>query len=110
MVKLTHPKTGEKVTIQQFLKQWSDGMQKITPYQQCQSIQFGQIISLIGIIWGILFCIKLKYYWMMAILIGGAVVLGVQMLGNWQKKMILKNLDNTYNNAFNMDKEVKDGI
>ena len=89
----TNPKTKEKVTWKEFFHQWKVGMENITPYQQCITTQFGQIISLIGVVWGIIFSIRLGYWWMALILVGGVIVLGVQMLGNWQKKMILKNLE-----------------
>ena len=94
-----HPKTKERVTWKEFFKQWKEGMEKVTPYQQTVITQLGQIVSFIGVVWGIVFSIRLGYYWMMLILIGGLIVLGVQMLGNWQKKQILKQL-------FKMEKEV----
>ena len=105
-MRLTNPKTGEKVTLRQFFQQWKKGLEEITPLQQTITVQFGQIISAIGIIWGIIFSIRLGYWWMALILVGGMVVLAVQYLGNWQKKMILKKMDEVY---LNIETEVENG-
>ena len=88
-----HPKTKERVSWKEFFRQWKDGMNRITPLQQCIIIQFGQLISLVGVIWGIVFSVIIGYYWMMVILIGALIVVGTQLLGNWQKKFILKQID-----------------
>lgn len=92
-MKIYNTKKKEWVELKEFFKQWKQGMQNITPYQQCLTIQFGHIITLIGIVWGIIFSIRIGYWWMGVILVGGMIVLAVQYLGNWQKKMILKNLE-----------------
>ena len=89
-----HPKTKEKVSWTEFFRQWKKGMQQITPLQQCQIIQMGHLITFVGIIWGILFTAKLAQWWLTVVLIGALVVLAVQFLGNYQKKIILKTLDN----------------
>lgn len=91
--------TGEYVTWKEFIQEWKKGMEEITPLQQCITTQFGQIISAIGVIWGIIFSFRLGYYWMMVILFGGFIVLAVQYLGNWQKKQILKQMEEAMNNA-----------
>lgn len=86
-------KTGEWVTWREFFKQWKEGMERITPLQQTITTQFGQVISLIGVFWGIIFSIRIGYWWMGIILVGGLIVLGVQMLGTWQKKQILSRIE-----------------
>lgn len=113
-MKLTKPSTGEKVTVKEFFKQWKEGMNKVTPLQQTYSQIFGQIISFIGVVWGIIFSIRLSYWWMMTILIGGVIVLMTQLLGTWQKLMILKMMDKVMkesesldNSQLNMKQEVK---
>lgn len=92
-MKIYNKNKKEWVELKEFFHQWKVGMQNISPLQQCISIQFGQVVSLIGVVWGIIFSIRLAYWWMAVILVGGVIILAVQMLGNWQKKMILKNLD-----------------
>lgn len=95
----TNPKTGEIVTWREFFRQWRRGMENVTPLQQAIGIQLGQFITLIGMIWGIVFSIRIGYWWMGIVLIGGLIVLGVQILGNWQKKMIAKMMDHVYQGA-----------
>lgn len=87
------PTTGEKYSWKEFFKEWKKGMQEVTPLQQAVTVQLGQLISAIGVIWGIIFSIRIGYWWMGVILVGGLIVLGVQYLGNWQKKVILKQMD-----------------
>lgn len=93
MFKLTHPKTKEKVSIKEFIAQVKEGQKNMTPYQQTIAIQFGQVTSAIGVIWGIIFSIILGYYWMGLVLIGGMIVLYVQFIGNLQKKRMLKQIE-----------------
>lgn len=98
-------KSGEKISWKELGSRWKIGMQKVTPLQQSMITQWGQIVSGAGVIWGIVFSIRLAYWWMMVILIGGLILVGVQYLGNWQKKMILKKMDEVMKQA---EKEVKE--
>lgn len=104
----TNPKTGQRVNWKQFFQQWKEGMQKINPLQQTIVTQWGQLISAVGVIWGIVFSIRLAYWWMMVILIGGIVVLGVQMLGTWQRKVILKQMDKLMKEAEKTELNLKE--
>jgi len=106
---LRKPKTDELVSWKEFFRQWKKGMQEVTPLQQCVIIQFGQIVSLVGIIWGIVFSIRLSYWWMMVILIGGIILMGVQVLGNWQKKIILKEIEKSIKDSEQFETEVNNG-
>jgi hypothetical protein len=92
-MKIYNRKKKEGVELKVFWKEFKEGLQKVTPYQQCITTQLGHIITGIGIIWGIIFSFRIGYWWMGVILIGGMIVLSVQYLGNWQKKMILKKMD-----------------
>ena len=95
--------TKEHKTWRQFFKEWKSGMEKVTPLQQSVIQLWGMTISLIGIIWGIIFSIQFGYWWMMVILIGALIVVSVQFLGTWQRKTTLKRMEDAYNNA---EKEV----
>jgi hypothetical protein len=99
-------KTGEVVSWSEFFSQWKKGMEGITPLQQTVSVQFGQFVSMVGIIWGFIFSLIIKQWWLAVILLGGAIVLGVQILGNWQKKQILKQMDKLIKQAD--EQEVKE--
>ena len=101
-----HPKTKEKVTWREFFRQWKRGMEQITPLQQTQIIQLGHLIALVGVIWGMVFSIRIGYTWMSIVLGGGLFVLVAQYLGNYQKKVILRTLDNQIKLA---EEEMKNG-
>lgn len=103
-MKIYNRKSKEWVEFKDFLQQWKVGMEKVTPLQQTIVTLMGQWISMIGIAWGIIFSIMLAYWWMMVILIGGVIVLGTQILGTWQKKQVLKMMEDSFNNA--TEKEV----
>lgn len=92
-------RTGEYKTWKEFFKEWKLGLEKVTPLQQSIIQLWGFLISIIGIIWGIIFSFRIGYKWMCVILIGALIVAGVQMLGTWQKKQILKKIENVYNIA-----------
>jgi hypothetical protein len=104
-MKLYNRKKKEWVELKEFWKQWKEGMERVTPLQQTYTALFGQVISGIGVIWGIIFSIRLSYWWMMIILIGGLIVLSTQLLGTWQKKQILKRMEDTFKLA-----EVENGL
>lgn len=106
-MKLTHPKTKEKVTITEFFTQWKNGIANATPLQQNTSMIIGQFVSLTGVIWGIVFSLIIGYYWMMVILIGALIVLGTQMLGTFQARTMLKIMFGKFNIA---EKEVEDVV
>ena len=89
----TIKRTGEKVTWKEFYQRWKKGMEEVTPLQQTQVNQIGFITVFIGIIWGIIFSIRLKQWWLSIILTGSLIVSSTSFLANWQKKTILKRID-----------------
>lgn len=101
---MRNPKTGEQVSFKQFLSEWKKGITNMNPLQQNTSMLFGQLTSLIGVIWGIIFSLIIGYYWMMVILIGGLIVLGTQVLGAYQARKILNQV---YANTLIAEKEVE---
>jgi hypothetical protein len=94
-MKIKIRRTGEKVTIKEFYKRWKQGMKDVTPYQQCLVNQIGYLTVFIGIIWGIIYSLMLKQYWLSIILIGSLIVSSTAFLANWQKKTILKKIEDT---------------
>jgi hypothetical protein len=90
---ITIRRTGEKVTLKEFWKRWKQGMNEITPLQQCQINQLGYITIFVGVIWGIIFSAKLKQWWLVIVLSGSLIVSSTAFLSNWQKKCILKKID-----------------
>ena len=93
-MKLKKLSTGEYFTLKEFFHQWKEGMKNITPLQQTQTNQIGFIIVFIGIIWGIIFAFKTATYWVVVMLVGSSIVVGNAFITNWQKKEILKEIEN----------------
>lgn len=91
-------KSGEKVSWKEFFKRWKSGMQNITPLQQCITNQIGYIVSLIGVIWGIVYSIRLQLWWLMIILIGSLFIIGTSYIGNWQKKQMFIEIERRVEN------------
>lgn len=91
--------TGENKNWREFFTEWKNGMEKVTPLQQAKISLWGIIISIIGIVWGIIFSIRIGYKWMAVILFGGLIVAGMQFLGTWQKKVVLRRMEDAYNTA-----------
>ena len=86
-------RTGEYVSWKQFFQRWKKGMEEVTPLQQAQVNQLGYITVLIGIIWGIIFSIRVGQWWLVVVLIGSLIVSSTATLGNWQRKNTLKKID-----------------
>lgn len=86
-------KEGKPVTTKEFIQRWKEGIKNITPIQQIQSLIVGSIIVLIGILWGLIFSIILKQWWLVIILIGSFIVSFWGLYGNWQKLLLLKKVE-----------------
>ena len=87
----------------EFFKQWGKGIEGITPVQQLKSQITFTIITIIGILAGIIICsIGIKtLWWLLIILIGALGNTLVGLLGLYQKMKLLK--------GFNQVMEVIDG-
>jgi hypothetical protein len=96
-MKIKLRRTGEIVTLKEFFKRWKKGAEEITPLQQTQVNQIGFITIFIGVIWGIIFSIRLKQWWLSVILTGSLIISSTSFLANWQKKTILKRIDKIMN-------------
>lgn len=100
-------KRGEKYTWKEFFQQWKQGIKEVTPLQQCIMTQLFLGVMVIGFIWGIIFTIITGTWWLMIILIAGLGLNLVNGLGNWQKLIILKDMDKMMKEAELNTKEVK---
>lgn len=89
----TIKRTGEKVTWKEAYKRFKKGAEEVTPLQQTQVNQIGYITIFIGVIWGIIYSIILKQWWLSIILTGSLVISSTSFLANWQKKTILKRIE-----------------
>lgn len=90
-------KEGKKVGTKEFFSRWKSGIQSVTQIQILKSNIIGFIIILIGIIWGIVFTIISKQYWLLTILSGALLVQSMSFLGILQKYFMaikMRNLQN----------------
>lgn len=86
-------KAGEKITWKEFGRRWKKGIQEVTPLQQVMSTIFGQVLILVGIVWGIVASIIFKQWWLLIILAGSLFVSGTSMIGTLQKYIALKRVN-----------------
>lgn len=88
-------KDGNKLTYKEYMARWKEGIQQVTPLQQTKAQHKSTIIMLIGILAGIIICVAniKELWWVLLILVGAFGVTGMQLLGLYQKKKALENLD-----------------
>jgi len=87
-------KSGNKLTYNQFMSKWKEGMRGITPYQQTRMQLNSTYIMLIGILCGFVITLfNLKNLWWLSIILGAAFFnTSISALGLWQKKVALQNI------------------
>ena len=86
---------GNKLTPKEFLGRWKQGLQGVTPLQQTQVQIKSTWIMIVGIIAGIVIStIAIQtLWWLLVILVGALGNTSIQLLGLWQKKNILYQLE-----------------
>lgn len=96
-------KEGNKLTFKEFLNRWGEGMKGISQYQQIKMQLNSTYIMLVGIVCGFVITLfAFENLWWLSIILGGALFnTGVSALGLWQKKLVLKNIEDRF-------KEVED--
>ena len=102
-------KQGNKLSKKEFFERFKEGIEGVTPLQQTKMQLNSFYIIIIGIGCGIVICFfSLKtLWWLLIILIGAMFNSVVQLLGTYQKYLLLKKV---YDNFEVEDKEVEDGI
>lgn len=96
-MKVWTDREGKAVSGKEFFHRWKEGMQKINPQQQTQTMFFGQWIVFAGILFGLVMTFRLKQWWLFTILIGSTIITLTQMLGTWQKMMIFSKMEKYLN-------------
>ena len=88
-------KEGNYLTVKEWLQRWKRGINNITPLQQTNIQIQGTFIIILGLCAGIVISILgfKTLWWLMIILIGGLFNTAIQLLGLWQKKIILKRFE-----------------
>ena len=87
-------KEGNKLTYNQFMSKWKEGMRGVTPFQQTRMQLNSTYIMLIGILCGFVITLfNLKNLWWLSIILGAAFFnTSISALGLWQKKIALQNI------------------
>jgi len=98
MVKIWKDKQGNKLTAKEFMERFKAGIEKATPLQQAKAMFPGYFIVLAGILFGLVSTFLLKTWWLFVILIGSFIISIVQLLGAYQKYLMLKRVDDMFKN------------
>ena len=87
-------KLGNKLTYNQFMSKWKEGLKGVTPFQQTRMQLNSTYIMLIGILCGFVITLfNLKNLWWLSIILGAAFFnTSISALGLWQKKIALHNI------------------
>jgi len=87
-------KNGNKLTYNQFMSKWKEGLKGVTPFQQTRMQLNSTYIMLIGILCGFVITLfNLKNLWWLSIILGAAFFnTSISALGLWQKKIALHNI------------------
>ena len=92
----------KKLGKEEFMKRLQEGFDAITPTQRVRGELNGIVISLIGMIIGLIMnpIIRIKgfWYWIELSLLGGTIVTIWQLIGKMQQYRILKKQDKIVNN------------
>lgn len=78
-------KNYKKLGTKEFFKRWGKGIEGITPLQQTRTSLIGSLIVIIGIIWGIIVTLITRTWWMVVILVGSLIMVGMSLIGTYQK-------------------------
>jgi len=91
-MKVWKDKTGKWITPKEFFSRWKSGLEGVTQLQQTKMQLNGSLISLVGILCGIVMCIiGIKtLWWLLIILVGALFNSSMGCLGQWQKYIMLK--------------------
>lgn len=77
----------------EFFKRWKQGIQAVTPYQQSKINLIGNILIVIGVVFGLVTTFLLKVWWLFIILLGSLFLTSMGFLGNLQKYYVLKKIN-----------------
>jgi hypothetical protein len=99
-----------KLGKEEFMKRLKDGFDAITPTQKTRGELKGIIISLVGMVLGLImlaiFRIEHIWFWVELSLLGGAIITTWQLIGKLQQYRILKKQDKIME-ELNKDEELE---
>jgi len=88
-------KQGNELTFKEFISRWKKGLEGVTMLQQLKMQVKSMYIMITGLLCGVVITlIGFKtLWWLFIILVGGLFNTIIQLLGVWQKKRILENIE-----------------
>lgn len=94
-MKVWTDKKGNKLTYKEFINRWKKGIEGITPKQRIKTQINGYLITMIGLVLGIIFSLLdiKRLYWLGIILLGGLIINIMQMLGLIQQMIRFKKIE-----------------
>lgn len=99
-----------KLGHKEFMDRFKEGFEMITPTQKTKAELNGIIITLIGIIIGIIVTIKIRlenvWYWILIILAGSFLMTLFQLISKWQLYQIQKKQDDIIT-KLNQEQEIE---
>ena len=89
-------KKGNKLSWKEFFKRWKHGIDGVTVMQQTKTQIQSSYIMMLGMFFGIIVSAANyeKFWWIIIVLIGGILNLGISLLGLYQKKHQLQYFEN----------------
>lgn len=82
----------------EFFKKWGEGIQSVTPYQQSKISLMSSFLVIIGVCIG-LYATFNVVWWLFIILLGSLGLTTMQILGNIQKFLVLRKMNQQINQA-----------
>jgi len=86
-------KFGNKLTTKEFFSRWKEGIKSVTPLQQVKISLMGNLFVVVGVIIGLITTFILKTWWLFIILCGSFFLTSMACLANFQKYIILKEIN-----------------
>ena len=93
-MKIWTDKEGNKLNYKDFINRWKSGIEGITPLQQVKMQVKSTWLMVVGLLCGIVMSIIgiRTLWWLLIILVAGLFNTLVQLIGVWQKKRALENI------------------
>lgn len=93
-MKVWKDRSGKWITPQEFSSRFKQGLVAVTPLQQVKTNLIGYVIIFLGVITGVITSIINKQWWLLIILVGSTIITGTSFLGQIQRFISLKNIEN----------------
>ena len=93
-MKIWTDKEGNKLNYKDFINRWKKGIEGVTPLQQVKMQVNSTWLMIVGLLCGIVMSIIgiRTLWWLLIILVAGLFNTLVQLIGVWQKKRALENI------------------